>query len=340
MILPKGEAVYENLRTSFVDLNSFLQSLKEDDFTGYVQLSFWDYEGALFLEAGEIVNAIEEAKGTIKGGEEAVENIIHMSKQKDGRINVHRLAPEMVTILASTSMEEAIYKDLSTEFTSLDKLIEKLSKERHSGYIDITLKDNKGRGIIFFQEGEVAEAMMSGEGGGGIYGKEMLTKIIDDAQNTGATFNVYRAGLLESGAERVEIAQAMDLQGAIEVMQEVMEKIEDLVDGLTTRKGSFRDGFKRSQVEKSEDYPFLDPFIAEFEYENGEIKFWGKVPVGEFVQGIKDCIDLTLERIPVKIPRDELYARINSTLKLTIEKYGERIEVLGLKSVMPEILGP
>ena len=67
MILPKGEAVYENLRTSFVDLNSFLLSLKEDDFTGYVQLSFWDYEGILFLEAGEIVNATEEARYT-KGG--------------------------------------------------------------------------------------------------------------------------------------------------------------------------------------------------------------------------------------------------------------------------------
>ena len=98
MILPKGPIVHENLRTVFIDLNSFLQTLKEDNFTGYVQLSFWDYEGILFLEAGEIVNAIEESSDTRRGGEEAVENIILMSKQQDGRINVYRLAPEMVTI--------------------------------------------------------------------------------------------------------------------------------------------------------------------------------------------------------------------------------------------------
>lgn len=339
MILPKGEAIYENMRTSFVDFNNFLQSLREDDFTGYVQLSFWDYEGVLFLESGEIVNAIEEAQDTIRGGEEAVENIILMSKQKDGRISVYKLTPEMVTILASTSMEEALYRDLSTEFTNLDKLIEKLGNESHSGYVDITLKNKKGRGIIFFQDGEIVEAMMSGEGGGGIYGKEMLTKIIDDAQMVGATFNVYRSGPLERGGERAEIAQTLDLQGAIEVMQEIMEKIEDLVDNLTTHKGSFQDSFRRVQVEKSEDYPFLDPFMAEFEYEDGEIKFGGKVSVGEFVQGIKDCIDLALERIPVKISKDELYARINTALQSIIEKYAERIEDLGLKSIMPEILG-
>ena len=101
MILPKGEIVYENLRTVYVNLNSFLQTLKEDNFTGYLHVSFWDYEGVLFLEAGEIVNAIEEAQGKRSVGEEAVESIILMSKQKDGRINVYKLVPEMVTIDAS-----------------------------------------------------------------------------------------------------------------------------------------------------------------------------------------------------------------------------------------------
>jgi hypothetical protein len=339
MILPKGETVYENLRTSFVDLTGFLQSLKEDNFTGYVQLSFWDYEGVLLLEAGEIVNAIEEARGTSKKGEGAVENIILMSRQKDGRINVYRLPPEMVTILASISMEEAIYKDLSTEFTSLDKLIEKLSNDKHSGYIDIIFNDEKGRGVIFFLDGEIVEAVMSGERGGGIYNKEMFAKIVDDAKKIGAVLNVYRAGMLGSGTERTGIAQTLDLQGIIEVMQEVIKKIEDMVDGLTTRKGSFRDGFKRAQVEKLEDYPFLDPFVAEFEYADGEIKFGGKVPLEEFVRGIKDCIYLTLEKTPLEITKGELYTKINATLQPIIEKYRDRIEDLGLKSFMPEILG-
>lgn len=338
MILPKGDIVHENLRTVFVDLNSFLQTLKEDNFTGYLQVSFWDYEGILFLEAGEIVNAFEEAQGKRRGGEEAVENIIRMSKQKDGRINVYKLVPEMVTILATTSMKEATYKDLSTEFTSLDKLMEKLNKENHSGYIDITLNDNKGGGIIVFQEGKIIEAVMSDEKSGGVYGKDMLSKMIEEVQKRGATFNVYRAGL-ESGSERPGIMHALDLQGVIEVLQEVMGSIESVVDGLSKRKGSFRDNFNKSQVEKSEDFPFLDPFAAEFEYKNGEIKFSGKIPAEVFVQGIRDCIDITLDKITLEITKDELYKKIRSSLQPTIAKFEEKIDNLGLKSAMSEFLG-
>jgi hypothetical protein len=339
MILPKGEMVHENLRTAFVDLNSFLQTLKEDNFTGYLQVSFWDYEGILFFEAGEIVNALETAQGRRRGGEEAVENIIRMSKQKDGRINVYRLAPEMVTILASTSMKEATYKDLSTEFTSLDKLIEKLNKENHSGYIDIMLGDTKGGGIIVFQEGEIVEAVMSDDKSGGIFGKDMLNKIIDDVQKRGATFNVYRAGLEGRSSERTGITQSSDLKGVIEVMKEVIGTIESLVDESTKRKGSFRDNFNRALVEKSEDYPFLDPFAAEFEYRNGEIKFSGKVTVEVFVRGIKDCIKVTLDKITAEIDKDKLYSKMRSNLQTTMTKFGERIDDLGLKSAMSELLG-
>ena len=335
MILPKGEVAYENLRTAFVDLNSFLQTLKEDNFTGYLQISFWDYEGILFLEAGEIVNASEEKQGKRKRGKDAMENIILMSKQKDGRINVYRLVPEMVTILASTTMKEATYKDLSTEFTSLDRLLEKLSKEKHSGYIDITLNDKQGRGIILFQEGEIVEAVMADEKSGGVSGKDLLNKILDDVQKIGATFNVYRAGP-DNGSERAGMTQALNLQEVIEVLQEVVRSIEFVVDNLTKRTGAFLDNLKKAQIEKSEDYPFLDPFADEFEYKNGKIKFQGKVPVETFVRGIKDCIDLTLNKIPLEISKDELYTKIQTSLKPTIEKFGEKIEALGLKSTMSE----
>jgi hypothetical protein len=339
MILPKGSTVHENLRTVFIDLNNFLQTLKEDNFTGYLQVSFWDYEGILFLESGEIVNAIEETQGTRRGGEEAVENIILRSKQKDGRINVYRLVPEMVTILASTSMKEATYKELSTDFTSLDKLIDKLTKENHSGYIDISLHDNKGGGIIFFQEGKVVEAVLSDEkfDGAEKYGRDMLQEIIQDVQKIGATFNVYRSEL-ESGSKRAGISQPLEFQEVVEVMQEVIKTIEVLVDDeLRSGKGSFRDGFKQARVEKSEDYPFLDPFEAEFEYSKGEITFSGKVSTEVFLRGLKDCIDLTLDSISVSTPKEVLYEKIRSDLKPILARFEEKIDGFGLKSIMPEI---
>jgi hypothetical protein len=337
MILPKGETVHENLRTAYVDLNSFLQTLKDDNFTGYLQVSFWDYEGILFLEAGEIVNAMEEVQGIRNGGEEAVGNIILKSKQDDGRINVYKLMPEMVTILASATMKEATYKDLSTEFTSLDKLLEKLNKENHSGYIDIMLNDNQGKGIIFFQNGEIAEVVMSDEKSGLIYGKDKLDSIIAEVLKRGATFNVYRAGLDNSGGRAI-LSQSLDLQNVIAVIQEVVGITESVVDSLANRSGIFLDNFKKAQVEKSEDFPFLDPFAAEFEYRNGIITLQGKIPAEVFILGIRDCLELTLGKISLDMTHDALYEKIRFALRPTMVKFKDRIEALGLKSTMPLFL--
>jgi hypothetical protein len=339
MILPRGKCLYENLRTSFIDFNNFLQALKEDNLTGYVQVSSWDYEGVLFLEAGEIVNALEERNGNRRAGEEAVDSIMNAARQKDGKIDCYELAPEMVTILASTSDEEAVYRNLTTEFTSLKKLMQKLGSEGHSGYVEIVLNNRGGEGIIFFQEGEIVEAVMSGAGGESLYGRDMLTQIVGDAERVGATFNVYRAGVLGGSPSRVEVQPTRDMGSIIEVMQEVLRRIEGLVDGLTSRKGSFVEGFKRAQVEKSERYPFLDPFLAEFEYGDGEIKLWGQTSADEFVQGVNECLVLTLEKMPVKIARDELYARISSTIHPVVDRYQEMVESYGIKAAMPAFFG-
>jgi len=343
MILPKGKAVYANLRTSFVDFNSFLQTLRDENFTGYVQLTSWDYAGVLFLELGEIVNAIEDTEGKKRVGEEAVENIMVMSKQKGGKIDVYQLAPEMVTILASTSDEEAVYSNLTTEFTQLDKLLGKLRNDKHSGYVEILLNGRQGQGIVFFQQGEIAEAVMYGGQAGddaAMFGKELVPKMIEDAERVGATFNVYQVGLSAGRSTRTEMADTKDLENVVEVLQSVLGRVEDLVDSMANHKGTFRDSFRRAQVDKSEQYPFLDPFLAEFEYREGEILFLGRVRMQDFVQGIKECLGLTVERLPLKISRDELYARIKSTLHPIVDQYRERIEKYELKSTMPEIFGP
>ena len=60
MIFPKKDAVYQNLNTSFTNFGEMLVDLKENNFTGVVQVSFWEYEGVLLLDNGNIVNATEE----------------------------------------------------------------------------------------------------------------------------------------------------------------------------------------------------------------------------------------------------------------------------------------
>ena len=63
MIFPKRDSVYQNLNTSFTNFGELLVDLKENSFTGVVQVSYWEYEGILLLDSGNIINAIEEISG-------------------------------------------------------------------------------------------------------------------------------------------------------------------------------------------------------------------------------------------------------------------------------------
>ena len=339
MILPKGKRMYENLRTSFVDLNNMLLALKEEDFTGYIHLSFWDYEGVLFLESGEVVNAIEESKEGRRGGEEAVGNILHQAKvKKDGKIDVYILPSEMITLFASTITQEALYKDLSSDFTSLDKLIEKLRKEGHTGYVEISFFNGKGGGIIFFQDGDVIEAMVGMEGEEIISGQENLDKIVEKAQEAGAYFNVYRSSFEETRASFTETVQERDMETAIALMEDIMRDAERVLDSMAEGKGAFVESFRRAQLDISEKYPFLDPFVGEFEYKDGKLQFLGDVPVKEFIKGVGECLDLALEKMPIRASKGDIYNKIRPVLESTVEKYEEVRDRWDLRALLPNLL--
>ena len=68
MIFPRRDAVYQNLNTSFTNFGELLVDLKENSFTGVVQISYWEYEGILLLDNGNIINGIEEINGNIITG--------------------------------------------------------------------------------------------------------------------------------------------------------------------------------------------------------------------------------------------------------------------------------
>ena len=149
MIFPKRDSVYQNLNTSFTNFGELLVDLKENSFTGVVQVSYWEYDGILLLDNGNIINAIEEIKGTAVTGQQAVKNVTEKAKEKDGAISVFSQKGEMITMLASVAKSEIVYENLSTEFTSLDALVTKLKSEDHTGFIEIAFDGSDQRGYIF-----------------------------------------------------------------------------------------------------------------------------------------------------------------------------------------------
>ncbi|MCK5552695.1 MAG: hypothetical protein KAJ09_06080 [Deltaproteobacteria bacterium] len=338
MIFPKGEVVHRNLSTSYTNLNGLLLSLKSEDFSGYVKIGFLDYEAVLFMDSGDVINAVEQVGDVKRFGQRAISKIVSKAKEQDGVISVYQLSPEMVTVLASTLNREILYKDLSTDFTSLQRLIDKLAEKRHTGYIEIALRSGKGSGVIFFQDGEPIETILTEDDGNLVAGTNLLGQVLEQARGAGAAFDVYMADLSSSADQMGEIGESRDLGDLLRVLQDTISTIETVVDGLV-KKGTFRVELRRALVKKSNDYPFLDPFAAEFRYTDGKIEFTGNTDIHELTRGLGECLGLTVEALSRKFSKQKIMDQVKRELDQIKADFGKEIKKFNLEGAMPEIFG-
>jgi len=307
MIFPKGKVIFENLKTSFTNFDELLSNLKDNKTSCYIAVTFWEYEGVLFISSGEIISALEEKDSYRKIGAEAVMNLLKKVKEKEGTISIYEIPPELVMLLAGSSDSIILYKDLASDFTDLKKLIEKLRAEKHTGYMEIVDKLGENVGVIFIQAGEPMQSILT-------INKEVILhsgvhpRIYELVQTNGAIFNVFKSGLLINGNNGEEISRLL------EFWSDVIACIEKRSNPTT-----FNSIFRKALIAKADAYPFLDPFMAEFNYANGKATFVGNISIN-FNKGIGEV----LRSIILLISNSDINSEFNKIKKAhkeTIEKY-------------------
>ncbi|MFO8035128.1 MAG: DUF2226 domain-containing protein [Anaerolineales bacterium] len=313
MIYPKVEVVYENMNTSFTNFEELISDLNANNFTGSVKVSFWEYEGNLFIDNGNVVNAVEEIEGERITGKTAVKRLMEKAKEKGGSISVYALTEEMVTVLSSVVQSELLYKDLTTDFTSMEGLITKLRKEDQTGYMEVNIGGGSRKAYIYFLSGEIINCLLT-SGGEEISGVNMLHRIMEASSSQGATFNVYRAAIEESFAEGEEIRISDQFPQILAVWGELIGAAESVIDDRL-KKGDFLNTFKEVMIAHAEEYPFLDPFAAKFQYQEGEISYRGE-PEKRLSEGVGICLTDTLDRLDKENPDQGI-------MTLTIERLAE-----------------
>ena len=337
MIIPKQDAVYQNLNTSFTNFGELLVDLKENSFTGCVQVSFWEYEGVLLLDTGNIINAQEEINGNLISGQDAVKRVIAKAKDNDGAISVYALKGEMVTMLASAVKSVVIYENLSTEFTSLEALISKLQTEDHTGYIEVNFQGDQQEGYIFLLEGRVVETLLSNRGEE-ISGPHVLPRVIEFAASLGATFSVYKAAVEEAHSESEVIKASFDLPQLLEVWGAIIGAVESVSDDLLGE-GVFLITFKDTLIAKVDEYPFLDPFAAKFSYLDGTVSFSGEVEKN-FSQGIGDGLNGTVEILAEQAALEgkNLFAPLRTALDVVNTEYKEQFDRYNFRAILSDLI--
>jgi len=344
MIFPKGKVKHQDLMTSYTDLPALLSTLKSEGFSGTIEIEFPENKGVIFIDTGEVINAEAEVGVDLKRmiGPEAVQYLLALSNQNDGVLNIYQLLPEQVAIVASNLQHEILFKELSTDFTRFDRLLLKLREEQHYGFIEVFTKNHEATGILFLQEGEPTEMFTTSESGPSVFGRKSIQTFVENAVKEGAILNVYRTlGKIseeetkeEGKGETIARGRGEDLKELLLIFQEVLSKMENWVDGIS-QKGKFLGVFKKSLLEKSDQYPFLDPFTSEFEYREGTIQFTADAVEKELAQGILECLRSTLSQLAKELSKNRILSlKLRAEIESSLKPYQETVKRLGIDTAL------
>ncbi len=372
MIHPRGELIHRNLSSDYTDVPQLLSSLTSDGFAGVVEVQGKARKGVFLLGGGKIINAAlkleEHPEEPV--GQEAIEQLLSLSSEPGVLVNVYRMAQKEVELLAGTLNCEVVFRNLSTDFVRFDRFIQKLTDEKHTGYIEIFTKENQPVGILSLKDGEVAGFLVTGESPrSSFFEQKAVPALLSEFGRQGVLFTVYKAipnaqvqkhdanGSKQGaspGTERrtgSEERTTAKTTGAVEQavvndpeygrneflagLQKVFTRIDKFLDGIS-RKGAFQRAFKRACIEKADSYPFLDPFEGLFGYENGEMRLDVGVPVVEFAAGVADCLNITLSYIQKELPGNVAFPPgLKGEIEYSFRHYQDIVRSAGIRSPVP-----
>ncbi|GAK52161.1 hypothetical protein U14_03412 [Candidatus Moduliflexus flocculans] len=332
MLIPKGQLVHGHLSTSFTDVDQLIEGLRKKQFSGFCRVSFWEYIGVLFFEAGAIVFAFEELPGTRHDDAATPQRVLEKAREKDGELSVHQLPAATVRTLLASMNATPKHEGLSTDLTSLDRVISLLQKEELSGYIQVLFEEEAGVATLFFSDGMLANALFAPPDSQ-IVGEPSTVEAINGlCQKHGAVFYIFQSGVSAQALASQKTIPAP----ALRLFEATLAALETAADE-TLKTGAFQMTFKKQLPKSADSYPFLDPFIGDFRYASGHVSYDGDVTFGEFVDGVCDALAKTASALMAEIGEGALLLRLSRAMELICVQYHDLIEQLALESRLPQL---
>ncbi|MCP4373861.1 MAG: hypothetical protein GY797_38030 [Deltaproteobacteria bacterium] len=324
VIIPREEPVIENLNIYYLDIRKLFEHFQGEIGSGGAFFKSHSAEGAIFFDEDELLNGYFQEKDTVLTGNVAIDRLIQADSDYNYSVSIYKISQEEVYFWSSLPSAEIIYKDLSTDFTDLMGLIKKMRSEKLTGYIDALIGDGRESGLIFISNGEIIGGSYSWGGEKNNSPESNLKILIEKTKKSGGIFQVSRISMKEKKVVGESKEQAPDTNfDILAMLEEFLGVFETVMSTGKNRKAGFGSILKKKFVEKAEEYAFLDPFAAEFEYSDRKIKYSGEAGEKELVDGVITSARELAEELGT-------LAEVKKNMASWTDKYEKKLEELGI----------
>ncbi|UCE51194.1 MAG: hypothetical protein JSV31_18250 [Desulfobacterales bacterium] len=325
VIIPREKPVVENLNIYYLNIKKLLEHYQGEIGSGGVYFKSHAAEGAIFFDKDDLLNGYFRDKSIEISGTEAIERLLDAGGKYNFNVTIYQIPEDEVYFWASIYSAEKIYKDLSTEFTDLEGLIKKMSSEKLTGYIDVSIGDDKEAGVIFMINGRILGGSYSSGNDKATPNKENQQYLIQKTKKKGGTFNVCRIPLPKLKTEdQANNSNQDNSENTLDMLEELLATFESVVLSSKKVRKDFNKLLKQKFVENADKYAFLDPFAGEFEYSSRGISFVGDVSDKDLANGIIDSVKEMAQELGI-LPR------LVGGLGSWSETYAEELKTFGIE---------
>jgi hypothetical protein len=320
IIVPKEKPAVENLNSYYLDIIKLIEHYQGEIGSACVHFQAPSAEGVIFFDKDDLLNGFFRDSEGESEGKAVIDRLVEAAAGHNFAISIYEIDPEKIYFWANMPAAEKIYKDLSAEFTDLEGLIKKMGSEKLTGFIDVSIGDGKEGGLIFFDNGEIIGGSSSWKKGEMNHSKESKEILVQRTKELGGIFNVSRISLKKKGLElESEDIEQEGTSNVLTMLESLLSVFERFITSNREIKSNFNTLLKKKFMEKADDFGFLDPFAAEFQYADQKITFTGDAGDEELVKGLTDCVKEIAEGLG-------LLSRLKDELRPWSDKYEKDLE--------------
>ena len=297
VIIPRDKPILEYLNTYYLNIKKLLEHYQGEIGTGGVYFKSHAAEGAIFFDKDDLLNGHYKDKQNEVSGMDAIERLLKAGKQMNFMVTIYQIAEDEVYYWASIPTAEKIYKDLSSEFTDLDGLINKMINEMLTVYIDVSIGQGKEAGLIFIINGSITGGSYSWSNGKPTTNKENQKLLIRKTKEKGGVFNVCRLPISKLQVDKQADNMLIDdIESTLDMLEELLITFESVLTTTKKVRTDFDKLLKQKFVKNADRYSFLDPFAGELEYSRRHLSYTGDSSNKDLVHGVVDSIkEMALE---------------------------------------------
>ncbi|MBW1840568.1 MAG: hypothetical protein JRI75_02075 [Deltaproteobacteria bacterium] len=162
---------------------------------------------------------------------------------------------------------------------------------RITGYIEVAISGGKEGGVLFFNNGVIIGTSCSWEKKGPESKKENQELLIQKSKEFGGVFNVSRVSFEKMKEEMIPENQVpAPPSNLLPMIEELLITFEKTVRNHKKMKTEFNTLLRGKFMEKADEYEFLDPFAAEFQYANEKVKYVGNADNEQLAKAVFECV--------------------------------------------------